>query len=226
MSFQIWCLVGRLEKPLSVKGKGRVLLPDELVPDEDGQASVMSLLKSKHPQGRPLNTNAVELNSGQPPQTHPVVYDRIDAKQIKGSILSTCKWCSRAIGFWCQGLKACVYLLQVSIWWLMSCTARGSKTSMHGVCWPNWPSSISCVLLDRSGQTAWSSSDWYRGGTLMHYCTGCLGCTEERYSIFGWVCAVVWKSDCWLWSCHPCCEGHVQGWGYSGCFIGGCHQCF
>ena len=71
---------------LSEKGKGRVLLPDELVPDKDGQTSVMSLLKSKHPQARPLNATAVELNSGQPPQTHPVVYDSIDAKQIKGSV--------------------------------------------------------------------------------------------------------------------------------------------
>lgn len=74
---------------LSKKGRGRVLLPDELVPDKDGQTSVMSLLKSKHPQAMPLNTTAVDLNSDQPPQIHPVVYDRIDAKLIKGSTLST-----------------------------------------------------------------------------------------------------------------------------------------
>ena len=51
---------------LSEKGKGRVLLPDELVPDKDGQTSVMSLLKSKHPQARPLNATAVDLNSDRP----------------------------------------------------------------------------------------------------------------------------------------------------------------
>lgn len=49
----------------------------------------MSLLKSKHPQAWPLNATAVNPNCGQPPQTHPVVYDSIDAKQIKGFILST-----------------------------------------------------------------------------------------------------------------------------------------
>ena len=74
---------------LSEKGRGRVLLPDELVPDKDGQTSVMSLLKSKHPQAMPLNTTAVDPNSDQPPQIHPVVYDRIDAKLRKGSTLST-----------------------------------------------------------------------------------------------------------------------------------------
>ena len=55
---------------LSEKGRGRVLLPDELVPDKDGQTSVMSMLKSKHPQAMPLNTTAVDLKGDQPPQIH------------------------------------------------------------------------------------------------------------------------------------------------------------
>ena len=50
---------------------------------------IKSLLKSKHPQAMPLNTIAVDHNSDQPPEIHPVVHDRIDAKLIKCFTLST-----------------------------------------------------------------------------------------------------------------------------------------
>ena len=93
---------------LSEKGRGRVLLPDELVPNKDGQTSVMSLLKSKHPQAMPLNTTAVDLNSDQPPQIQPVVYDRIDAKLIKCSTLST-------IGSICVGERIEIRVLKYKV---------------------------------------------------------------------------------------------------------------
>ena len=107
-------MAGRLGEALellSEKGRGRVLLPDELVPDKDWQTSVMSLLKSKHPQAMPLNTATVDLNSDQPPQIHPVIYDRIDTKLIKGSTLST----SGAAGPSGLDAKDWKRLLQVSI---------------------------------------------------------------------------------------------------------------
>ena len=64
----------------SQKGKGRVLhATDPSNPEDPASPSVLDVLKSKHPPARPTTVDALPLDHQEPPQVHPVIYDRIDA---------------------------------------------------------------------------------------------------------------------------------------------------
>ena len=63
---------------LSQKGKGGVLnVADPTNPDDPASPPVLEVLKLKHPPARPAITDALILDRQDPPQVHPVIYDRI-----------------------------------------------------------------------------------------------------------------------------------------------------
>ena len=75
---------------LSQKGKGGVLnITDPANPDDPASPPVLEVLKLKHPPARPAITDALILDRQDPPQVHPVIYDRIDASCIRTAALNT-----------------------------------------------------------------------------------------------------------------------------------------
>ena len=53
----------------------------------DAGLSVKDVLKAKHPVGQSAST--ANIPSGTPPQTHPVIFDRVDAALIRSTALRT-----------------------------------------------------------------------------------------------------------------------------------------
>ena len=77
-------------KLLSQKGRGRVLQATQLVDiTNPNSPTVLDSLKSKHPPAQPAISNALPLESPEPPQIHPVIFDSIDASTIRSSALAT-----------------------------------------------------------------------------------------------------------------------------------------
>lgn len=127
----------------------------------------------------PLLTLIVtDLNSDQPPQTHPVVYDSIDAKLIKSSILSTSgaagpsgldakDWKHMCTSFKSASDDLCHALSEVA---KHLCVVYVDPTSLAPL--------VACRLI-AVDKLPGGSSDWNWGVTSTHHCKGCLGCTEE-----------------------------------------------
>ena len=119
-----------------------------------------------------------DLNSDQPPQTHPVVYDSIDAKLIKSSILSTSgaagpsgldakDWKHMCTSFKSASNDLCHALSEVA---KHLCVVYVDPTSLAPL--------VACRLI-AVDKLPGGSSDWNWGVTSTHHCKGCLGCTEE-----------------------------------------------
>ena len=72
------------------RGKGGVLHLDDTVPSNNGgSTTVLEALKSKHPTSQPASTNAIHPAEDESTDIHPVVFDCIDAAQIRSAALRT-----------------------------------------------------------------------------------------------------------------------------------------
>ena len=75
---------------LSQRGEGGVLHSSEHSnPDDPTSPSVLEVLRSKHPPAQPAIADALVLDHQEPPQVHPVIYDRIDSSCIRSAALNT-----------------------------------------------------------------------------------------------------------------------------------------
>lgn len=74
---------------LSPNGRGRVLDLNEVVPpssaEENNHMTVLDVLKSKHPAGRPAAPEAIL--QGIAPETHPIVFEKLTAATIRSASL-------------------------------------------------------------------------------------------------------------------------------------------
>ena len=75
---------------LSHKGKSGVLHVNDLVTRDDPTSpSVLDVLKTKHPAAHPASADALISDRQDPPITHQVIFDQIDASSIRSASLST-----------------------------------------------------------------------------------------------------------------------------------------
>ena len=75
---------------LAQKGKGGVLrVSNPSNPDDPESPLVVEVLRSKHPPAKPATPTALVMSHQEPPQVHPVIYDRIDACCIRSAALNT-----------------------------------------------------------------------------------------------------------------------------------------
>ena len=69
---------------LSEKGRGSVLhLNDHVIPSDPSSPTVLSVLKSKHPQSQHSTATSLIEVENDPVPVHPVIYDEIDANCIR-----------------------------------------------------------------------------------------------------------------------------------------------
>ena len=75
---------------LAQKGKGGVLrVSNPSNPDDPESPLVVEVLRSKHPPAKPATPTALVMSHQEPPQVHPVIYDRIGACCICSAALNT-----------------------------------------------------------------------------------------------------------------------------------------
>ena len=75
---------------LSERGKGRVLhINDSIEGTSDVPTSVLDALKHNHPHAQVATADVLVEDNHDPLQTHPVIFDRIDASTIRSAALRT-----------------------------------------------------------------------------------------------------------------------------------------
>ena len=82
---------GKVNQAISVLSNqdscGILNVNDPVSPSDD--ISVLDVLKSKHPQGRPLMCETLVGDGQDPPLVHPIIYESIDDRCIRSAVLST-----------------------------------------------------------------------------------------------------------------------------------------
>lgn len=77
-------------RSLSKDSSGSVLKLGDTVPAPEGaQASILHILKSKHPPGGPPTADSIVGGAHNPPTVHPVMFDSIQGMTIRSAALRT-----------------------------------------------------------------------------------------------------------------------------------------
>ena len=111
--------------------KGSILPLNSIVPSNGSESqTVIDILENKHPAGQPVYPDAIIQPHANLPDTHPVLFDRIDASSIRSAALHT-KGRRWSIWYRCSWLASYVHLLQICFIRSLPFSGSSGKMALH-----------------------------------------------------------------------------------------------